>query len=87
MAKKAPKSAKKQEAEPASAAKAPKEKAVRKAAPKKATTNNALLSDAFYGKIEQFSQIYEEVNNLIEQGGNSNAFDLSEKERIISEKL
>ena len=86
MAKKAPKSAKKQNAEPASAAKGSKAKAT-KAAPKKAEEAQGLLSDAFYDKIEQFGQIYQEVNNIIEEGGKSDAFDLAEKERNISEKL
>ena len=86
MGKKAPKSAKKPEAEPASAVKVSKAKAT-KAAPKRASEAQGLLSDAFYDKIEQFGQIYQEVNNIIEEGGKSDGFDLAEKERNISEKL
>ena len=65
MGKKAPKSAKKVEAEPASNAKPSKAKGG-KAAPKRAQETKGLLSDAFYDKIEQFSQIYQDVNNIIE---------------------
>ena len=86
MAKKAPKSAKKQDAEPASAVKGSKAKAT-KTAPKRASEAQGLLSDAFYDKIEQFGQIYQEVNSIIEEGGKSDGFDLAQKERNISEKL
>ena len=76
MGKKAPKSAKKQDAEPASAVKGSKAKAT-KTAPKRASEAQGLLSDAFYDKIEQFGQIYQEVNSIIEEGGKSDGFDLA----------
>ena len=81
MAKKANKSVKKQEEEPAPAPapKASKGKATKapKAASKKADDGEGLLSATFYDKIEQFSQIYQEVNTIIEEGGKATAFDLS----------
>lgn len=87
MVKKTPKSAKKQDEEPAPAPAPKATKGKAKAAAKKTEEGQGVLSASFYDKIEQFSQIYQEVNNIIEEGGKSTAFDLAEKERNISLKL
>ena len=84
MAKKAAKSAKKN-ADAASPAKPARPAKTTKSSKKEGDAS--LLSDELFGKIEQFSQIYQEINDIIEVSGKKDSFDLSEKERIISEKI
>lgn len=46
-----------------------------------------MLSDAFYDKIDQFNQVYQDVNQYIKDGGKDSEFDLNEKEKVISERI
>ena len=81
------KKAAKKNSEPASAAKTSKVAKAPKSAAKKSDEPASLLSQEFYGKIDQFNQIYQEVNSLIEERGGSDAFNLADKEKSIAAKL